>query len=80
MADYNGDLKVVSSQLTAITRKVDRIEGKLDPVCDMVARHDENIKTNDKELTRLRRKFDVWSGGNSLGTLAALALAYLRGG
>ena len=80
MADYNGDLRVVSSQLTAITRKVDRIEGKLDPVCDMVARHDENIKTNDKEITRLRRKFDVWSGGNSLGLLATAALAYLRGG
>ena len=80
MADYNGDLKVVSSQLTAITRKVDRIESKLDPVCDMVARHDENIKTNDKEITRLRRKFDVWSGGNSLGLLATAALAYLRGG
>ena len=80
MADYNGDLRVVSSQLTAITRKVDRIEGKLDPVCDMVARHDENIKTNDKEITRLRRKFDVWSGGNSLGLLATALLAYLRGG
>jgi len=80
MADYNGDLKVVSSQLATITKKVDRIEGKMDPVCDMVIRHDEKIETNDKEISRLRKKFDIWSGGNSIGLLATAMLAYLRGG
>ena len=80
MADYNGDLKVVSSQLATITKKVDRIEEKMDPVCDMVIRHDENIKTNNKEITSLRKKFDIWSGGNSIGLLATAMLAYLKGG
>jgi len=80
MADYNGDLKVVSSQLATITKKVDRIEEKMDPVCDMVIRHDEKIETNDKEISRLRKKFDIWSGGNSIGLLATAMLAYLRGG
>ncbi len=80
MADYNGDLKVVISQQTTLIRKIDRIEGKMDSVCDLTSRHDENIKTNKEELTRLRRKFDVWSGGNSLGLLATALLAYLRGG
>ena len=80
MADYNGDLKVVSSQLATITKKVDRIEEKMDPVCDMVIRHDEKIETNDNEISRLRKKFDIWSGGNSIGLLATAMLAYLRGG
>ena len=80
MADYNGDLKVVSSQLATITKKVDRIEEKMDPVCDMVIRHDEKIETNDNEISRLRKKFDIWSGGNSIGLLATAMLAYLKGG
>ena len=80
MADYNGDLRVVNSQLATITKKVDRIEEKMDPVCDMVIRHDEKIETNDNEISRLRKKFDIWSGGNSIGLLATAMLAYLRGG
>jgi peptidoglycan hydrolase CwlO-like protein len=80
MADYNGDLKVVSSQLAEITRKVDAIDGKLDPLCDMVSRHDEKIKTNDKEITSLRKKTDAWNAGNSIGLIATAFLSYLRGG
>jgi len=77
MADYNGDLKVVSSQLVAIARKVDRIEGKLDPLCDMVSRHDEKIETNDKEITGLRKKTDAWNAGNTLGLMiTAIASAF----
>ena len=80
MADYNGDLKVVINQQATVIKKIEKLEEKIDPVCDMVIRHDENIKTNNKEITSLRKKFDIWSGGNSLGLVATALLAYLRGG
>ena len=80
MADYNGDLKVVINQQATVIKKIEKLEEKIDPVCDMVIRHDENIKTNNKEITSLRKKFDIWSEGNSLGLVATALLAYLRGG
>ena len=80
MADYNGDLRVVSSQLTEITRQVGKIDAKLDPLCDMVSRHDEKIETNGKEITGLRKKSDAWNAGNSIGLIATAFLSYLKGG
>ena len=80
MADYNGDLKLLAHKIDAQSKKIDKIDEKIDPVCDMVIRHDERIQTNKDNITGLRKRFDVWSGGNSLGLLATAALAYLRGG
>ncbi len=73
MADYNGDLKVVVHRLDALTDKIDKIDDNLDPVCDMVIRHDEKIKV-------LQKRSNFWNAGNSLGLAVTAALAYLRGG
>ena len=75
MAEYNGDTKVILTRLDALTRKIDRIEGKVDQVCDSTIRHDEIIKTNKKEIENLRKKTDVWNAGNTLGILVASVLS-----
>ena len=72
---HNGDLKVLSTQLTALARKIDRIEAKIDPVCDMVARHDEKISTNREEIKNLRKKSDAWNAGNTLGLMVTAVLS-----
>jgi peptidoglycan hydrolase CwlO-like protein len=59
MADYNGDLKVVSSQLGSLTKKIDRIDDKMDAVCDSVSRQDERIKRNTEEVGTLRTRSNV---------------------
>ena len=75
MADYNGDLKVVATKLDTLTRKIDRIEGKMDDVCETVARHDVKVCTNTEEIKTLRKKSDAWNAGNSIGILIAYVAA-----
>ena len=69
MADYNGDLQVVITKQDSVIKTLDKLVDKIDPVCDMVVRHDEKLKTNEKEITSLRKKSDVWNAGNSIGLL-----------
>ena len=75
MDGYNGDLKVVIAKQDSVIKKLDKMDGKLDTVCDTVSRHDEKIKTNDKEITSLRKKSDAWNAGNSIGVLIAYVAA-----
>jgi hypothetical protein len=80
MADYNGDLNVVISQQATLIKKVDGLVEKVDPVCDMVIRHDEKIATNDKEIEKLRKKSDIWNSLNSLGVMVSAAFSAWKGG
>ena len=75
MAEYNGDLKVVANRLDTLTKKIDKIDGKMDSVCDLVSRHDERIKKNDDEVNKLRKKSDAWNAGNTLGIIVATVLS-----
>ncbi len=59
MADYNGDLKLLHHKIDAQTKKIDKIDEKMDPVCDMVARHDERIKTTEGEIDKLRKRSNI---------------------
>ena len=77
MADYNGDLRLVAHRLDALTKKINDIGEKIDPVCVMVIRHDERIDKNKEEIKTLRKKSDAWNAGNSLGILVAGVLAAL---
>ena len=79
MADYNGDLKLLHHKIDAQTKKIDKIDEKMDPVCDMVARHDERIKTAEGEVKILRTRYNFWNAGNSLGVLATAVLTALKG-
>jgi peptidoglycan hydrolase CwlO-like protein len=79
MADYDGDLKLLHHKIDAQTKKIDKIDEKLDPVCDMVARHDERIKTAENEVKILRKRSNVWDGVNSLGILITGFLTTLKG-
>ena len=75
MADYNGDLQVVIAKQDSVMKKLDKMDAKMDVVCDTVSRHDEKIKTNDKEITSLRKKSDTWNAGNSIGILISYVAA-----
>ena len=77
MADYDGDLKLLHHKIDAQTKKIDKIDGKMDTVCDSVSRHDERIKTNSEEVKNLRKKSDVWNAGNSVGVIIATVLSAL---
>ena len=77
MGDYNGDLKVLSHKIDGLTKKIEHMDDKIDPVCDMVIRHDEKIKTAEKEIDRLRRKSDIWNSLNSLGVLVTGTISAL---
>ena len=75
MADYNGDLKLLNHKIDAQTKKIDKIDGKMDGVCDAVSRYDERIKTNSEEIKSLRKKSDAWNAGNTLGVMVAYVLS-----
>jgi len=79
MTDYNGDLKLLAHKIDVQTKKIDKLDTKLDPVCDMVARHDERIKTAEAEVKILRTRSNFWSGANSLGILITGVLTALKG-
>jgi len=79
MTDYNGDLKLLAHKIDVQTKKIDKLDTKLDPVCDMVARHDERIKTTEGEVKILRTRSNFWSGANSLGILITGVLTALKG-
>ena len=78
MADYNGDLKLVAYQIGELTKKIDDIDEKIDPVCDMVIRHDENIKTNEREIETLRKNSNIkdWviGIGAAIGTAVSIGI------
>ena len=79
MADYNGDLKLLHHKIDAQTKKIDKIDEKMDVVCDSVSRHDERIKTNTDEVKSLRKKSDIWNLGNSAGIVATALASLLKG-
>ncbi len=79
MADYNGDLRLLAHKIDVQTKKIDKLDKKLDPVCDMVARHDERIKTAEAEVKILRTRSNLWNAGNSLGILITGVLTALKG-
>jgi hypothetical protein len=79
MGDYNGELKVLAHKIDEQTTKIDKLDTKLDPVCDMVARHDERIKTAEAEVKILRTRSNLWNAGNSLGILITGVLTALKG-
>ena len=85
MADYNGDLSKVITLQAELIKKIDKMDGKLDTVCDTVIRHEENIKSERKILNEVKLKQEKndlitkWIGGLSafFGMLWTLALIYL---
>jgi len=85
MGDYNGDLKVVINQQTQVLKKIDKIDAKLDDVCDTVIRHDERIIKHTEQIGKIDVKqgkndfVTKWIGGLSafFGMVWTLALIYL---
>jgi len=58
MADYNGDLKLLHHKIDAQTKKIDKIDDKMDDVCDLVSRHDERIKKQTDQIKDIKDKQD----------------------
>ncbi len=75
MDDYNGDLKVLAEKIDAQSKKIDKIDEKIEPVCVMVIRHDEKITTNKEEIGKLRKKSDIWNSINSAAIMVSSAFS-----
>ena len=85
MADYDGDLRLLHHKIDAQTKTIDKIDDKMDTVCDSVSRHDERIKKHTGQIGEIKDKQEKndlitkWIGGLSafFGMLWTLALIYL---
>ena len=71
MENYNGDLKVVISKQDTLIKKIDKIDDKMDEVCDLSSRHDERIKKSEEEITGLRTRSNI----NDIAVAIAAAIA-----